>query len=67
MADKLIKMRREEPAHPGGPVLVDVHPTEVEGFRLAGWTVIDGTTDAAEPVAEPVAEAPATPPTKKKK
>lgn len=32
-----VKMVREVPAFPGGPVTADVHPDEVEGFSAAGW------------------------------
>jgi hypothetical protein len=40
MADlELIKMRRPEPAHPGGPVEADVHPAEVESWKLHGWQI----------------------------
>lgn len=32
-----VKMVREVPDFPGGPVTADVHPDEVEGFNAAGW------------------------------
>jgi hypothetical protein len=37
MKQELIRMRRSEPAHAGGPVKADVHPDEVAGFLGAGW------------------------------
>lgn len=39
MADATVKMRRDEPVYPGGPVTADVHPDEVDNWRKAGWIV----------------------------
>lgn len=38
-APGMVKMRRIEPIHPGGPKTADVHPDEVENFKAAGWHV----------------------------
>lgn len=39
MSDKVetIRMRREEPAHEGGPTTADVHPDEVANWAASGW------------------------------
>lgn len=39
MADVTVKMRRDEPVYPGGPVTADVHPDEVDNWLKAGWIV----------------------------
>lgn len=36
-----IKMRREEPTHEGSPVEADVHPNEVENWKLHGWRIAE--------------------------
>ena len=38
-ASGLIAMIRTEEDAKGGPVTADVHPDEVENFKLAGWKV----------------------------
>lgn len=35
-----VRMRRDEPAHPGGPTEADVHPDEVAGWADAGWVEV---------------------------
>lgn len=35
----LIKMHRTSPMHKGGPTTADVHPREVENWKLHGWAV----------------------------
>lgn len=47
MADSTIKMRRDEPVHPGGPVTADVHPEEVANWQQAGWRVDDAPLEDA--------------------
>ncbi|HEY0684759.1 MAG TPA: hypothetical protein VGD45_20650 [Steroidobacter sp.] len=34
---KLVKMKRSEPVHAGGPVTADVHPDEVDNWIAGGW------------------------------
>ena len=41
---KSVKMVREEPMAPGGPVTADVHPGEVEAWTLYGWVIAPGDT-----------------------
>ena len=38
----IMKMTREEPMFPGGPMTADVHPNEVEAWKLAGWVIAPG-------------------------
>lgn len=43
-----IKMRRDEPAHPGGPTEADVHSDEVQAFSNAGWELVQDRVDDIE-------------------
>jgi len=36
---QLIKMRRNDPQHEGGPVTADVHPDSVGEFLHADWEI----------------------------
>lgn len=36
---KLVKMVRSEQDAQGGPTSAEVHPDEVENFKIGGWTV----------------------------
>ena len=52
MEPKLVKMFRDSPLFPGGPITADVHPAEVAGWASFGWqTVPEG------PEKEPVEKA----------
>lgn len=33
----LVRMVRDAPQHPGGPVTADVHPDEVPSYSAADW------------------------------
>ncbi len=57
MADT-IKMIREEWEAKGGPLVTDVHVSEVENYRIGGWRIAesDASVEAA-PVAEDSEEA----------
>lgn len=46
--DALIKMIRDEPARPGGPIKADVHPDEVPNFRAGGWAVAPAADDSGD-------------------
>ncbi len=48
MAKGLIKMERDTPTHPGGPVTADVHPDEVEGMKKHDWRVVEVKTRGAK-------------------
>lgn len=37
-----VRMKREAPMFKGGPVTADVHPGEVESWKLHDWVVDDG-------------------------
>lgn len=55
MADKTIKMERDPEAYPA-PHSADVHPEEVENFRLGGFVPVAGVEpaeDAAKPRGRP--------------
>lgn len=39
-----IKMRRDRPSDEGAPTEADVHPDEVENWKLHGWRVVEEAT-----------------------
>ena len=41
---QIVKMAREAPMVPGGPVTADVHPDEVEAWKLHGWVLLPRDT-----------------------
>lgn len=52
MADT-IKMTREEWEAKGGPLVADVHISEVENYRIGGWRIAESVAPVeAAPVAE---------------
>ena len=57
MAEKLIKMKRSEPAFEGGPTSADVHPAEVKGFQAAGWVIVPEPAISTPAVVEQSASA----------
>jgi len=60
---ELIKMRREQPQHEGGPVTADVHPDEVGDYQNADWQIVEdsNTSEDVRPESEPSDESEAKP------
>lgn len=58
MGDKnfLIRMKRDAPTHPGGPVTADVHPAEVENWSRCGWREETSPPAAPGPGTSPPAD-----------
>lgn len=52
----LIRMRRDAPMHPGGPVTADVHPAEVENWLACGWREDTSPPAAPGPETSPPAD-----------
>jgi hypothetical protein len=52
-----IKMRRDEPAYPGGPVTADVDASQVDEYIRAGW---ERGQSAPSSAPEAIADAPDT-------
>lgn len=53
MSDKVetVRMRRDEPPFPGGPVTADVHPDEEANYVAAGWLRDESEARAREEAA----------------
>lgn len=53
MADKLIRMWREELGQEG-PLTADVHPDEAESWMAAGWRIVENGAQSTEETEEGV-------------
>jgi hypothetical protein len=46
MSDETVRMWREFPNVPGGPLTADVHPAEVAHMQDHGWRLVESGSDA---------------------